>query len=108
MQADNGTLLNVIDDPGSFADSSSTALLAAVTYRMATFTKDTSMIPFANSALTVINGSIDSDGWVLNTVDPLTFNTPSAPGKHSPEGQAFVVLLHAAWRNYKAYSKKHH
>ncbi len=47
----------------------------------------------------VIRRSVDDDGWLQNTVDPETFNTPSLPGEHSPEGQAFVLLLHSAWRD---------
>ncbi|KAI0069973.1 Six-hairpin glycosidase [Panus rudis PR-1116 ss-1] len=99
-QQTNGTLLNALDDPASFADSSSTALLAATTYRLAALTGDLSHIPAANKAFKVIKESIDEDGWLLNTVDPFTFNTPSKPGEHSPEGQAFALLLHAAWRDY--------
>ncbi|KAF4574672.1 hypothetical protein EYR36_006022 [Pleurotus pulmonarius] len=102
-QAPNGTLFNVIDDPSTFADTSSTALLAAVTYRMAQISRNATLVPFANKALKLIEDSIDADGWLANTVDPLTFNTPSKPGEHSPEGQAFVLLLHAAWRSYKIF-----
>ncbi|KAI0091904.1 Six-hairpin glycosidase [Irpex rosettiformis] len=102
-QQANGTLLNVINDPTTFPDSSSTALLAAVTYRLATRTGNYTLIPNANSALTVIRNSVDENGWLLNTVDPETFNTPSLPGQFSPEGQAFVLLLHAAWRDFNEY-----
>ncbi|KAG6919278.1 hypothetical protein DXG01_007410 [Tephrocybe rancida] len=92
-----GALLNVIDALDSFADASSTSLLAAVTYRMATFTNDTTLIPAANRALAFVKENIDEQGWLQNTVDPYVFDTPSAPEAHSPEGQAFVVLLHAAY-----------
>ncbi|KII95923.1 hypothetical protein PLICRDRAFT_34874 [Plicaturopsis crispa FD-325 SS-3] len=102
FQASNGTLLNALNDPSSFADSSSTALLASVTYRMAALTNDTTHLPAANRALKVVEASVDADGWLQNTVDPLTFNTPTAAGDHSPEGQAFVLLLEAAQRDYLA------
>lgn len=68
---------------------------------MAQISRNATLVPFANKALKLIEDSIDEDGWLANTVDPLTFNTPSKPGEHSPEGQAFVLLLHAAWRSYK-------
>ena len=93
----------MINDPTTFPDSASTALIAAVTYRMAVLTGNYTLIPNANSALTVIRNSVNEDGWLLNTVDPETFNTPSLPGQFSPEGQAFVLLLHAAWRDFKKY-----
>ncbi|KAI0650661.1 Six-hairpin glycosidase [Trametes meyenii] len=101
-QHSNGTLFNYIDESNSFADSSSTALLASVTYRLATLTGDNSHIPAANKAYNLIRSSVDSNGWLRNTVDPETFNTSSLPGAHSPEGQSFVILLHAAYRDYKA------
>ncbi|KAE9405940.1 hypothetical protein BT96DRAFT_963680 [Gymnopus androsaceus JB14] len=69
-QAENGTLLNAIDDPTSFADSSGTALLASVTYRMAVYSNDTSLIPYADKAFQLVQNSIDPNGWLRNTVDP--------------------------------------
>ncbi|KAK0206262.1 Six-hairpin glycosidase [Desarmillaria ectypa] len=99
-QTDNGTLRNVIDDESTFADSSSTALFAAVTYRMAAYNNDTSLIPKADKAFELIKGSIDDEGWLQDTVDPYTFTTATAVDGYSPEGQAFVLLLAAAWRDY--------
>ena len=98
-QQTNGTLLNVLDDPNSFADTSSTALLAASTFRLAVITGDYTHLPAAVKAFQLIEDSLTEDGWLLNTVDPLTFNTPSQPGVFSPEGQAFTLLLQAAWRD---------
>ena len=91
-----------MDEEDSFADTASTALLAAVTYRMAVLTKDLSHIPAAEKAFTLIQNSLTEDGWLENTVDPLKFDAPSLPGKYSPEGQSFTLLLHAAWRDFQA------
>ncbi|KAJ3867658.1 Six-hairpin glycosidase [Lentinula novae-zelandiae] len=99
-QLENGTLLNTIDDSNSFADSSGTALLASVTYRMAVFTNDTSLIPNADKAFQLVESNIDGDGWLRDTVDPETFDSPSAADSASPEGQAFVLLLQAAYSDY--------
>lgn len=101
-QQPSGALTNVIDDPSTFPDSSSTALLAAVTYRYAVLTSDDSLIPAANRALNFIRQNVNPDGWLLQTVDPETFYTASSPGTFSPEGQAFVLLLHAAWKDFAA------
>ncbi|KAH8979938.1 Six-hairpin glycosidase-like protein [Lactarius hatsudake] len=92
----NGTLLNYLDQPDSFPDSSSTALLAASTFRWASITGNNTHIPAATRALRLIRANIDDQGWLLDTVDPETFSTPSLPGAHSPEGQSFVLLLEAA------------
>ncbi|KIJ70445.1 hypothetical protein HYDPIDRAFT_122268 [Hydnomerulius pinastri MD-312] len=102
-QQPSGTLLNTIDDVDSFPDSSSTALLASVTYRMAVLTNDFTHIDAANKALSLIEANVDSNGWLIDTVDPYTFNSPTKPGNHSPEGQAFVLLLHSAWRAYRTF-----
>ena len=101
-QRTNGTLYNYIDQDTSFADSSSTALLGAVSFRYAQLTGDYSHLPNAYRALQLVRASVNADGWLLNTVDPMTFNTPSQPGTYSPEGQAFVLLLQAAWRDFES------
>ncbi|KAI0319362.1 Six-hairpin glycosidase [Amylostereum chailletii] len=97
-QLTNGTLLNYIDQtpPATFADTSSTALLAAASYRHAVLTNTTTHIPAAEAAYALIQASVDTDGWLQNTVDPMLFDVPSATGAHSPEGQSFVMLLEAA------------
>jgi hypothetical protein len=68
---------------------------------MAIFTNDTTQIPAANKALKLIKDSINGDGWLQDTVNPYTFHTPTEPGSHSPESQAFVLLLHAAHKAWK-------
>ena len=101
VQKSNGTLLNYIDKPDSFADTSSTALLAASTLRFASITGNNTHTPAAIRAMKLVHKSIDSHGWLRGTVNPLSFSSPSPPGQHSPEGQSFVLLLEAAalaWR----------
>ena len=100
LQQANGTLLNYVDQPDSFADSSSTALLAATTFRYSTLTGDTKHDTAAMEALDLVFNSIDNNGWLLNTVDPLAFPSRSQPGAHSPEGQSFVLLLASAWEDF--------
>jgi rhamnogalacturonyl hydrolase YesR len=100
-QQPNGTLLNYIDQPNSFADSASTALMAAATFRFASITCNNTHIPAAIRALRLVQHSIDDQGWLFNMVDPLTFSSESPPGQHSPEGQSFVLLLEAAVAEWK-------
>ncbi|KAH8986289.1 Six-hairpin glycosidase-like protein [Lactarius akahatsu] len=87
FQQENGTLLNYLNQPDSFPDSSSTALLAASTFRWASITRNNTHIPAATRALRLIRINVDDQGL---------FSTPSLPGAHSPEGQSFVLLLEAA------------
>jgi hypothetical protein len=99
-QQSNGTLLNYVDQSDSFADSASTALLAATTLRYSLITSDTKHDAAALRALELVWNSIDEDGWLLNTVNPEDWTTPISNGSHSPEGQSFVLLLAAAWAVY--------
>jgi hypothetical protein len=96
-QQSNGTLLDYVDQPDSFADSASTALLAATTFRYSLLTSDAKHDAAAMQALSLVWQSIDQNGWLLNVVDPLSFAQPLQAGAHSPEAQSFVLLLAAAW-----------
>lgn len=71
---------------------------------MAVFTEDTSLVTKATNGLVYITNNVDDDGWLINAVDPYAFNVPLAAGAHSPEGQSFVLLLHAAYRDYEQYA----
>ncbi|KAH7334149.1 glycosyl hydrolase family 88-domain-containing protein [Rhizoctonia solani] len=109
-QQSNGTLLNYATEDNSFADSASTALLAAATYRLATHLKVTgsktdlsSAVAAAGRARALVSRSIDADGWLQNVVDPWNF---PIRGSRSAEGQAFVLSLEAAYRDYQSRGKK--
>ncbi len=106
-QQPDGSILNYIDmepKPGLvkvFPESSGTALAAACTYRLAAWTLNYnwSAVGKADKARQYILSKIGSDGWLEGVVDPLNW---AAPGQHSPEGQAFTLMLAAAWRDYTA------
>jgi len=101
-QTSAGALYNVINDSNSFTDTSSTALIASVTFRLAVIKEDNlTYISNANAAYDFVHGNIDSNGWLRNTVDPLTFYTLSNTSDPSPEGQSFVLLLEAARRDFQ-------
>ncbi|KAL4241438.1 hypothetical protein ABKN59_000388 [Abortiporus biennis] len=101
-QRSDGGLYNVIDDSSTFLDTASTALMAAATFRWSILTNDLSHVSAANNAMSLIQSKVNSDGWLLDTVDPETFHAPLADGEHSPEGQAFVLLLQSAYRDYNS------
>jgi hypothetical protein len=77
-----------------------TALLGAVAYRLVQINGTAQYLPFAERALNATRANINADGWLENTVDPYVFNERSKDGRWSPEAQAFVLLLHSAWRDY--------
>ena len=101
-QASTGALHNVINDTTTFTDASSTALIASVTFRLAVINGDNSTyISNANAAYDFVSNNIDSDGWLRNTVDPLSFYALLSPNATSPEGQSFVLLLESARRDFQ-------
>lgn len=66
-------------------------------YRLAGIDGIQDYLPFADRALKGIDNNLGDDGWLRNVVDPYVF---FRPGGHSPEAQAFVVLLQAAYRDH--------
>ncbi|KAF9779463.1 Six-hairpin glycosidase [Thelephora terrestris] len=101
-QTSDGALRNVINNSSSFKDSSSTALIASATFRLAVLKRDNSTyISSANAAYDFVIRNIDSSGWLRNTVDPLTFYSLSSPDDPSPEAQSFVLLLESARRDFQ-------
>jgi hypothetical protein len=114
----------------NFDDASSSALLAATVYHLALLTGNKTFIPQAErtrAALFAANGTsapsspssssssnsssapassvftytpyFTTAGWLSPVVDPLNV---ASEGSQSPEGQAFVLMLHAAWRDWNA------
>jgi rhamnogalacturonyl hydrolase YesR len=97
---------NYPDNPRTFYDASSTAFMAAVTYRLAILTdgQSVSNIPDAERARKELSknagnagGHIDNNGWLNPVVDP--DNYPQQ-GSHSPEGQAFVISMMAGYNTW--------
>ncbi len=103
-QQPDGSILNYIDqNPKSglayvFPESSGTALAAACTYRLATWAPWAISVENADKARQYILGKIGSDGWLESVVNPLNWK---ARGQHSPEGQAFTLMLAAAYRDWR-------
>lgn len=84
----------------SFSDASGSALLAASAYRLAQLTGNTSFVSKADTIRTAVFAAVDrSTGWLAPVVDPLSFK---AEASQSPEAEAFVLLLQAAYRDHYA------
>jgi rhamnogalacturonyl hydrolase YesR len=112
MQVDQGLLRNYLDDSTWFGETSGSALLASVAYRLSTlsFSLGPSSLSEANRQTYVAwaerirltfgtNGHITNNGTATPAVNPLGWgdHTPYTAG--SPEGQNFVLLMYAAWRD---------
>lgn len=105
--------LNWVDNPNrtNFPDASGTTLLADTVYRTAVENDKYDHLPFAerirNELLSTTSDSdtgfdgykhFTKEGWLTPVVNPHTF---SAPGEESAEGQAFVIMMHAAWKRWE-------
>ncbi|GAA5992131.1 hypothetical protein JCM10908_001780 [Rhodotorula pacifica] len=112
-----GLFHNYMNDTSTFAESASTALMIANTYRLALLSNlyssalSSSSAPASQSlsaaeasyqALTANNRHISSSGVLSPVTDPMSFSRQLGNGQISPEGEAFVLLMEAARRDYIA------
>lgn len=97
----NGLLRNYLDDTSWFGEISGTALLSAVAYRMAV--NDPEMFPqkyitWADKNRNALS-SHGAGGVFSPAVDPYDWHSRTEHTTGSPEGQAFMVYLYAAYRD---------
>ncbi|KAJ7179491.1 hypothetical protein C8R46DRAFT_887323 [Mycena filopes] len=106
LPTDDGLLRNYLDDTSGdghgFGEISGSSMLAAVAYRMVILRPldfGPKYILFADKIRTAIALHVTSTGIVSPAVNPLNWSdtTPFTAG--SPEGNNFVVLMYAAWRD---------
>ncbi|KAJ7268664.1 hypothetical protein B0H12DRAFT_1009867, partial [Mycena haematopus] len=110
---DDGLLRNYLNDTTTahgFGEISGSSLIASVAYRMVILAPDAfpvaTYVPWADGIRAVLSGNdaegnphITSNGTATPAVNPLGWldTTPWTAG--SPEGNNFVVLMYAAWRD---------
>ncbi|EIN04194.1 hypothetical protein PUNSTDRAFT_128484 [Punctularia strigosozonata HHB-11173 SS5] len=100
------------DNNATFIEASGATLLAATVYRLVNLGGPTTHIPNAEATRKAISAKnattgafihLDADGWLTPVVNPDDF---SLEGSASPEGQAFVLDVYSAWKDWvKAGSK---
>jgi len=101
----NTTLFhNYVDQRSTFLDAASTAAIAAATYHLAVLSDGKGLsgdrLNDAQRAMHELSFErhIDGDGWLSPVVDPYNFQKE---GSHSAEAQAFVVSMHAGYREWQ-------
>ena len=118
-QREDGMFHNYADDESTFVDAASAALIAATVYRHALLTGTYTHIPNAEYVRRKLwapesgegNDFSDprsfrdmvhfsSDGFLTPVVNPNSFGQE---GEKSPEGQAFVIQMYAAWKDWVAH-----
>lgn len=101
----SGLLRNYLNEPSWWGEISGTSLLAATAFRMAVLEPQTfgkKYTDWASKKLDIVDSKIDqSTGIVAPAINPLKSRDTTPASKASPEGQSFVVLMHAAYRDWK-------
>lgn len=100
---------DVWGDGHGFGEISGTSLIASVIYRMAILCPDVfdqSYISWADGVRATLgkndkegNPHVTANGTVTPAVNPLGWQDTAPWTAGSPEGQCFVVLMYAAWRD---------
>lgn len=106
---DDGLLRNYLNDTTWFGEISGSSLLASVAYRMAVIDPNEfgeTYIGWADGIRATLGGDdasgvphVSSNGTVAPSVNPLGWGDRNKFTSGSPEGQNFVVLMYAAWRD---------
>ncbi|KAF2207194.1 hypothetical protein CERZMDRAFT_115366 [Cercospora zeae-maydis SCOH1-5] len=109
---EDGLLRNYLNDTTTFGDISGTALLTATVYRVAAMQEEANalfngsarkvtdeMLRWAEENRKAIAMHVQSNGKARPVVNPLDWNDNSPSTKGSAEGEAFIVMLYAAWRD---------
>ncbi|KAF7316514.1 hypothetical protein MIND_00170600 [Mycena indigotica] len=107
--AADGLLRNYLDDTNDsglgFGEISGSSMLASVVYRMVVLAPKAfpakTYLPFADGLRGALakNQHITSNGTATPAVNPLWWKDTKPWTAGSPEGQSFVVLMYAAWRD---------
>jgi hypothetical protein len=82
----------------TFSDAASVALLASVSYRLASLSLSNTTIAAAERSRLALYPLVNpTTGVLLPVVNPLSY---TLEGTLSPEGQAFILLMEASWRDW--------
>lgn len=103
---DSGLLRNYLGDDTWWGEVAGTALLAATVFRMAVLEPDifgTKYKDWASRKMDTVGRYIDIEtGIAAPIVNALKESQRTPLSGPNPEGQAFVVLMYTAWRDWKA------
>lgn len=103
QKASDSLFPNYFNQTGSFSDGAATALMAACSYRLAQLSLGNATILRAERSRLAIYDHVNSTTGILQpVVNPLNFPAQAAADSLSPEGQAFVLIMEASWRDWLA------
>ncbi|KAI4957643.1 hypothetical protein J4E86_004782 [Alternaria arbusti] len=101
----SGLLRNYLDDETWFTEVAGTALMAATVFRMAVLEPGKfgeRYVGWATRKLEAVSRHLDEEtGVAAPVINSLKEGQRTPLNGINPEGQAFVVLLYAAWRDWR-------
>ncbi|OCF43696.1 hypothetical protein I317_02448 [Kwoniella heveanensis CBS 569] len=99
----DGLFHNYLDDTSSFKDTSSVALYAATGFRLSQLNITDAYTPNATALLGAASSYVNSTGYLTQVVNPYDF---SKQGGESAEGQSFMVMAYAAYKEWDSLGRK--
>jgi rhamnogalacturonyl hydrolase YesR len=97
-QRPDGLFHDILDDPTTFVESCSSAMMAYTIYRGVDWGYlDKSYIPLADKIRKTLNEKIDKEGFLQGAASAPQFTESGV----SPEGQAFFILMETAAKELK-------
>lgn len=108
----SGLLRNYLDDESWFGEVAGTALMAAASLRMAVLTPEVfgakEYTEWAERKVEAVGRHVNSEtGIAAPVVNSLKERQRTPLEGVNPEAQAFVVLIFAAWRDWKSATDQH-
>lgn len=105
IEPSSGLLRNYLNDTSWFGETSGTALISSVVYRMAILAPDifgqgSIYIAWAEKLRKSVVAHVDANGILSPAINPLNWDDDTPITTGSPEGQSFGVLLAAAYRDW--------
>ena len=100
---ESGLLRNYLGDDSWFAETSGTTLLAAAAYRLGMNVgpspEGSKYLNWAHAKRQAVTARIDGQGIARPAVNPLKHGQQEPLRDVSPEGESFILIMAAAWRD---------
>ncbi|WVR09593.1 hypothetical protein IAU60_006664 [Kwoniella sp. DSM 27419] len=100
---DDGLFHNYLNDSSTFKDTSGAALFAATGFRLSTLGITDGHVMNSIKLLTAVSSHVNSTGYLGQVVNPFDFGKQ---GTVSSEGQSFVVMAYAAYKEWDSLGRK--
>lgn len=101
--SENHMIRNYVNNASSFEDSCATALIAATGLRMSTLGLTNDYVNPSLQMLSAASKNVNETGYLTHVTNPMLFKVE---GDSSPEGQTFIILAYAAYKDWVSQGKQ--